>query len=125
MSISPPSSWRDSSPGFKITSDGPEAVSRTLDMAIQNKMDKEENTAGAFGYEYGAPQKSASEKFNGRFAGDELIGGINGEFGRVTNDPNLPNNQENLKRWAMQWSSGPFGLGGPPLPAGMPPEGAA
>ena len=94
-------------------------------MAIQNKMDKEENTAGAFTYEEGAPQKSASERFNGRFAGDPLIGGINGEFGRVTNDPTLRNNQENLKRWAMQWSSGPFGLGGPPPPAGMPPEGVA
>ena len=88
-------------------------------------MDKEENTAGAFTYEEGAPQKSASERFNGRFAGDQLIGGINGEFGRVTNDPTLRNNQENLKRWAMQWSSGPFGLGGPPPPAGMPPEGVA
>ena len=125
MSISPPSSWQDSSPGFKITSDGPESVARTLDMAIQNKMDKDENTSGAFGYEYGAPQKNSGEEFRSRFAGDELIGGINGEFGRTTNDPSLVNNQENLKRWAMQWSSGPFSLGGPPPPAGMPPEGAA
>lgn len=124
MSISPPSR-SISSPGFKITSDGPDAVARTLDTAIQNKLDKQETTAGAFGYEYGAPQKNASGEYVSRFAGDELIGGINGEFGRITNDPSLVNNQENLKRWAMQWSSGPFSLGGPPPPAGMPPEGAA
>ena len=125
MSISPPSTWQGSSPGFKILADGQKAVSRTLDMAIQNKNDKEETTAGAFGYEFGAPQKSASDKFRSRFAGDQLIGGINGEFGRITNDPGMVNNQENLKRWAMQWASGPFGLGGPPPPAGMPPEGVA
>lgn len=97
-------------------------------MAIQNKEDKEETAAGAFGYEYGAPQKAASPKFVSRFAGDSLIGGINGEFGRVTNDPSMVQNQENLKRWAMQWSSGPFSLGAPPPPpgaGGMPPEGAA
>lgn len=120
MSISPPSSWRDSSPGYKITSDGPDAIARVLDSAIENKRAKDETTVGAFGYEYGAPQKNSSGEYVSRFAGDELIGGINGEFGRITNDPNLVNNQENLKRWAMQWSSGPFGMGGP-----MPPEGAA
>ena len=96
-------------------------------MAIRNKMDKEETTAGAFTYEHGAPQKASSRKFAGQFLGDELVGGINGEFGRVTNDPTQVNNQENLKRWAMQWSSGPFSLGGPPPPPGMgmPPEGVA
>lgn len=121
MTISPPSSWQDSSPGFKITSDGPDGVARTLDMAIQNKLDKEENSVGAFGYEFGAPQKNAGEKYQSRFAGDQLIGGINGEFGRVTNDPSMVQNQDDLKRWAMQWSSGPFGMGGAP----MPPEGMA
>ena len=97
-------------------------------MAIQNKEDKEETAAGAFGYEYGAPQKASSPRFTSRFAGDSLIGGINGEFGRVTNDPSMVQNQENLKRWAMQWSSGPFSLGAPPPPpgaGGMPPVGAA
>ncbi|HCA36595.1 MAG TPA: hypothetical protein DEP13_08145 [Gammaproteobacteria bacterium] len=92
-------------------------------MALQNKLDKEENSAGAFGYEYGAPQKNSAEQYRSRFAGDELIGGINGEFGRVTNDPAMVNNQENLRRWAMQWSSGPFGLAPPMLSGGMPPEG--
>ena len=106
---------------------GPGSIGRTLEMAIQSKNDKEETSAGAFGYEYGSTQKNASPSFNSRFAGDRLIGGINGEFGRVTNDPSMVQNQDDLKKWAMQWSSGPFALGGPPPPPGegMPPEGAA
>ena len=106
---------------------GPGSIGRTLEMAIQNKNDKEETSAGAFGYEYGSTQKASSPKFNSRFAGDALIGGINGEFGQATNDMERPNVQDSLKKWAMQWSSGPFSLGGPPPPPGegMPPEGAA
>ena len=49
--------------------------------------------------------------------GEQLIGGLNGEFGRVTNNPTMVQNQDDLKKWAMQWSSGPFGLGGPLAPA--------
>ena len=97
-------------------------------MAIQSKADKEETSAGAFGYEQGSAQKAASPKYNSRFAGDALIGGINGEFGAVANNQDLVNNQDNLKKWAMQWSSGPFSLGGPPPPPGAggpPPEEAA
>ena len=107
---------------------GPGSLARTLEMAIQSKADKEETSAGAFGYEHGSAQKAASPKYNSRFAGDALIGGINGEFGAVANNQDLVNNQDNLKKWAMQWSSGPFSLGGPPPPpgaGGRPPEGAA
>lgn len=107
---------------------GPGSIARTLEMAIQSKADKEETSAGAFGYEQGSAQKAASPKYNSRFAGDALIGGINGEFGAVANNQDLVNNQDNLKKWAMQWSSGPFSLGGPPPPPGAggpPPEGAA
>ena len=106
---------------------GPGALARTFDMAIQSKNDKEETSAGSFGYEYGSTQKVASPKFNSRFAGDQLYGGINGEFGRAANDLERPNVQDSLRKWAMQWSSGPFALGGPPPPPGMgmPPEGAA
>ena len=73
---------------------GPGSIGRTLEMAIQSKNDKEETSAGAFGY------------------------------GAATNDPERKNVQDSLKRWAMQWSSGPFSLGGPPPPPGegMPPE---
>lgn len=106
---------------------GPGALARTFDMAIQSKNDKEETSAGSFGYEYGSTQKVASPKFNSRFAGDQLYGGINGEFGRAANDLERPNVQDSLRKWAMQWSSGPFALGGPPPPPGMgmPPEEAA
>ena len=103
---------------------GPGSIGRTLEMAIQSKNDKEETSAGAFGYEYGSTQKAASPTFNSRFAGDRLIGGLNGEFGAATNDPERKNVQDSLKRWAMQWASGPFSLGGPEPPpgGGMPPE---
>ena len=103
---------------------GPGSIGRTLEMAIQSKNDKEETSAGAFGYEYGSTQKNASPQFTSRFAGDRLIGGLNGEFGAATNDQARPNVQDSLKKWAMQWSSGPFALGGPPPPpgGGMPPE---
>ena len=96
-------------------------------MAIQSKNDKEETSAGAFGYEYGSTQKASSPTFNSRFAGDRLIGGLNGEFGSATNDPERKNVQDSLMKWAMQWSSGPFALAGPPPPSGegTPPEGAA
>ena len=97
---------------------GPGSIGRTLEMAIQSKNDKEETSAGAFGYEYGSTQKAASPKFNSRFAGDALNGGLNGEFGAATNDVERPNVQDALKKWAMQWSSGPFGL----APAGPGPE---
>ena len=106
---------------------GPGSISRTLEMAIQNKNDKEETSAGAFGYEYGSTQKNASPRFAGQIFNDGIRGGINGEFGQATNDMGRPNVQDGLRRWAMQWASGPFSLGGPPPPPGegMPPEGAA
>ena len=93
-------------------------------MAIQSKNDKEETSAGAFGYEYGSAQKAASPKFNSRFAGDALIGGINGEFGAATNDSERKNVQDSLKKWTYQWSRGPFAPDLPPPPPGgeMPPE---
>jgi len=99
---------------------GPNALARTLDMAIQSKNDREETSAGSFGYESGSPQKAASPKYNSRFAGEALYGGINGEFGRITNDRNNKNAQDALATWAGQWASGPFSLG---VPGGPPPEG--
>ena len=101
------------------------SIGRTLEMAIQSKNDKEETSAGAFGYEYGSAQKNSSPtRFAGQILGDQVLGGINGEFGAATNDMERPNVQDSLKKWAMQWSSGPFALGGPPPPPGegMPPE---
>ena len=92
-------------------------------MAIQSKNDKEETSAGAFGYEYGSTQKAASPKFNSRFAGDALIGGLNGEFGSIANNPELFEAQNALKEFAMKWASGPFGLApAGPGPGAMPPE---
>tara|TARA_Y100000589_G_scaffold313314_1_gene334554 strand:+ start:1495 stop:1824 length:330 start_codon:yes stop_codon:yes gene_type:complete len=99
---------------------GPDALARVLDMAIQSKNAAEETSAGAFGYEQGSPQKVSSPKYNSRFAGESLIGGINGEFGRITNDRNNKPAQDALATWAGQWASGPFSLG---IPGGPPPEG--
>ena len=59
---------------------GPAALARTFDMAIQSKNDKEETSAGSFGYEYGAPRRCIP-RFNSRFAGErgeQLIGGPSG-----------------------------------------------
>ena len=99
---------------------GADSLARVLDMAIQSKNDREETSAGAFGYEQGSPQKVSSPKYNSRFAGTALIGGINGEFGSITNDRKNKPAQDSLMTWAGQWSSGPFGLG---VPGGPPPEG--
>lgn len=110
--------WQDRTPGFKITDMGPQALARTLNLAILSKAQKGETEAGAFGYESGSPQAHASDYFDTRFAGERLIGGINGEFGSYTNDKKNKNAQDSLATWAGQWSSGPFGLGvaGGPAP---------
>ena len=105
---------------------GPAALARTFDMAIQNKNDKEETSAGSFGYEHGSTQKHASPKYNARFAGErgeQLIGGLRGEFGSIANNPELFEAQNALKEFAMKWASGPFGLApAGPGPGAMPPE---
>jgi len=111
--------WRDSTPGYKITKRGPEALAKTFSAAIQDKAAKGENYA-SFSYSSNSPQKIPSEKYDTRFAGDVLIGGINGEFGSVTNDRNNPN-QENLALWANQFSSGPFSPFGSPADGALPP----
>ena len=95
-------------------------------MAIQSKNDKEETSAGSFGYEHGSTQKNASPKFNARFAGargEQLIGGLRGEFGSIANNPELFEAQNDLREFAMKWASGPFGLApAGPGPGAMPPE---
>ena len=123
MAASRAYTWRDSTPGYKITKRGPEALAKTFSAAIQDKAAKGENYA-SFSYSSNSPQKIPSEKYDTRFAGDVLIGGINGEFGSVTNDRKNPN-QENLKRWTEQFVGGFFGPydlpppmdGAPPPPA--------
>ena len=108
-------------PGYKITKRGPAALAKTFDAAIADKQAKGENYT-SFGYGDSSPQKSASPEFASRFAGDVLIGGINGEFGSVTNNKKNPN-QENLKIWTQQFASGPFSPFGPPPPTGAPAPG--
>ena len=102
---------------------GPNALARTLDMAIQSKRDQEENSTNAFAYGDGTTIKQFSPQMDGRFAGDRLIGGINGTFGAVTNNKENKEAQDKLATWAGQWASGPFGLG---VAGGdAPPEGVA
>ena len=119
MAASRAYTWRDSTPGYKITKRGPEALAKTFSAAIQDKAAKGENYA-SFSYSSNSPQKIPSEKYDTRFAGDVLIGGINGEFGTVTNDRKNPN-QQNLATWATQFSSGPFSPYGPPMDEAPPP----
>ena len=102
--------WQDRTPGFKIMDRGADSLARVLDMAIQSKSDREETSAGAFGYEEGSPQKAKSR----RFGGDVFL--TEGEFGSITNDRNNKPAQDSLMMWAGQWSSGPFGLGVPGAP---------
>ena len=108
-------------PGYKITKRGPDALAKTFDAAIADKQAKGENYT-SFGYGDSSPQKTASPQFDTRFAGDVLIGGINGAFGSVTNNKKNPN-QENLKIWAEQFAMGPFSPFGPPPTAAPAPGG--
>lgn len=122
MAASSWTTWRDRTPGFKIKKGGDAAIARTFELAIAAKEAQEETSAGSLGYEKGVPGKRSTPSMNSRFAGDALIGGLNGEFGAATNDQERPNVQDSLKKWAMQWSSGPYALGAPaPPPDGAPP----
>lgn len=67
-------------------------------------------TPMAFGYGQGV-QKFPSPEFNSRFAGEAVVGGINGEFGSNANNKKNKNIQGALAQWAGQWASGPFGPG--------------
>ena len=119
MAASRAYTWNDSTPGYKITKRGPEALAKTFSAAIQDKAAKGENYA-SFSYSSNSPQKIPSQKYDTRFAGDVLIGGINGEFGAVTNDKKNPTRQ-NWAAWATQFSSGPFSPFGPPMDGAPPP----
>lgn len=79
-------------------------------------------TPMAFGYG-SSVMKYPSPEFNSRFAGDALIGGINGEFGSATNNKENKTAQDALAKWTQQYTAGMFGpgLGAEPVP----PEGAA
>ncbi len=79
-------------------------------------------TPMAFGYG-SSVMKYPSPEFNSRFAGDALIGGINGEFGSATNNKGNKRVQDTLAQWTRQYTAGMFGpgLGAEPVP----PEGAA
>ena len=63
---------------------GPNGVGQALDMAIRHKEAAEEQSMGG-GTEFGSPVKKSSAQFDTRFAGDALMGSLNGEFGRVAN----------------------------------------
>lgn len=107
-------------PGYPLKDIGDNALARTFELAIQNKKDREETSVGGLGYEMGVGQKNASPRFQSRFAGDALIGGINGEFGAATNDKDRRVVQDSLLKWTEQFSRGPFGLAAPEM-AGAPP----
>lgn len=82
-----------------------EAFERAL---IAKEMFRE--TPVAFGYGQGV-QKYPSPEFNSRFTPNGVIGGLQGEFGAVTNDKKNKPAQDTLAKWTSQWSSGPFGPG--------------
>lgn len=105
---------------------GQPAVAQALDYSIRDKESRREQMLGG-GYEQGSPVKKAGEEFKTRFAGDELIGQMNGEFGRVAmpqpgeekpQSPNFPN----VERFMKAYLSGMFGPGlGGPEEQGPPP----
>ena len=122
MAASSWTTWRDRTPGFKIKKGGDAAIARTFEMAIAAKEAQEETSAGSLGYEKGVPGKRATPSMNSRFAGDALIGGLNGEFGAATNDKERQVVQDSLQKWTYQWSRGPYALGAPQAtPEGAPP----
>ena len=123
MAASSWTTWRDRTPGFKIKKGGDAAIARTFELAIAAKEAQEETSAGSLGYEKGVPGKRSTPSMNSRFAGDALIGGLNGEFGAATNDQDRPVVQDSLKKWTMQWSSGPYALAPAAPPESAPPPG--
>ncbi len=125
MAASPPTTWVDSIAGFKLTDIGPNALARTFELAIQDKEAKDETSVGNLSYEKGVPSSRSNPNANPRFAGDALIGGINGEFGAATNDKDRKNVQDSLLKWTQQFSAGPFGLSAPEPVEGPPPTGPA
>lgn len=77
-------------------------VATALSQGVDNKQSRAE-TPVTFAYEAGTPI---------RFAGSEIskrLGGTDGEFGFMSNNRKDKEAQGYLKRFADQWTSGPFG----------------
>ena len=117
MAISTPLTWqRNREPGYKgYEAMGPNGVGQALDMAIRHKEAAEEQSMGG-GTEFGSPVKKSSAQFDTRFAGDALMGSLNGEFGRVANlGPNGENPTDpkygNVSRYMQSYLKGMFGPG--------------
>ena len=120
MAASRPYTWNNSTPGFKLTDRGPGALGEQLDAAIKAKAMKGEQN-GSLAFEYGSPQKKASEKMSPRFAGGEgMVRFINGDFGGIANGDDTESKAQ-LGQWANLFASGPFGPFGPPVDGAPPP----
>jgi hypothetical protein len=121
VAASRPYTWNNSTPGFKLTERGPEALGSQLDAAIKAKGMKGEQNGTAFGYEFGSPQQKASDKLNPRFAGGEgIVRFLNGDFGGIANGDDTESKAQ-LGQWANLFASGPFSPFGPPMDGAPPP----
>ena len=127
------SSWKtwDKPPGFSgYAAMGPNGVGQALDSAIRHKEAASEQSMGG-GYEFGSYQKRSGVDTDTRFAGAELLGQLNGEFGQVANPvpgakgqigehPAFPH----VKRFMQSYLGGMFGPGLAEGAEGAPPPNA-
>lgn len=92
----------------RISFDDRTNVASALDQAIKTAAQKGE-TSSAFGYVEGTPQKFVNMP-DRRFAGDELLAGLNGTFGRATEDPRY---RDYFKRFTGRLFGGAYAPGSP------------
>lgn len=103
---------------FPLNRIDPDSQSLALGQGKQNAAERGE-TPASFGYDQGSPAKAPGEEFGKpRFAMDVFKGlGVEGEFGRMTNDKTNPQAQDNLKLFMSQYTNGMFS----PMPPAPPP----